>query len=297
MPNPFIWILEKILGPRMTVEERIAHNKRLAGIEDTPEEPVTSAQIDALSEKVKSMRAPIMACHPQTGAPSTRPDESRLGGGPGWPHGEALPTDADGRPMLFLCQINFAEMPRFEPFPDTGLMQIFVRSDDMFGCGFPSQNREGFTVLYRTDTGGLETVDPYPDGHPQDFSVFSGELQRSGRPLTFERQEMLPPPTHFRIAAEMEAMWQQDKSADTDRIDEYCDSQRGPEMYLGGYPRFVQYDIRKPDYLADYDQVVMQFGAPKDMMWGDVGEACFLMQREDLKDRAFEKAIYNWDCS
>ena len=63
------------------------------------------------------------------------------------------------------------------------------------------------------------------------------------------------------------------------------------------YPRFVQYDIRKPDHLADYDQVVMQFGAPKDMMWGDVGEACFLMRREDLKNRAFDKAIYNWDCS
>ncbi len=41
----------------------------------------------------------------------------------------------------------------------------------------------------------------------------------------------------------------------------------------------------------------MQFGAPKDVMWGDVGEACFLMRHEDLENRAFGNAIYNWDCS
>ena len=108
---------------------------------------------------------------------------------------------------------------------------------------------------------------------------------------------MIPTANHYLIDAEIQAIWRQDDSADTDRIDIECHRHWGTEMYLGGYPRFVQYDIRSPDNLADHDQVIMQFGAPKDMMWGDVGDACFLMRREDLQDGAFEKAIYSWDCS
>lgn len=297
MLNPFIWILEKILGPRMTREERIAHIKRLQeGPDETSAAPVTDAQIETLVRKIDSMRAPLMACRPQAGPPSTRADESRLGGWPGWPEGEALPEDTSGRPMLFLCQINFAEMPPLEPFPADGLMQVFVASDDLYGCAFPSLDRQGFTVLYRPDPAGLTTIDPYAGGEPE-LTVLQGDLHRQGRPIAFERQEMVPPPAHYLIAAQIDAMWRQDKSADYDRIDEYCDGHKGPEMYLGGYPRFVQSDIRTPDHLADYDQVVMQFGAPDGMMWGDVGEACFLMRRQDLKNRAFETAIYNWDCS
>lgn len=297
MQNPFIWILEKILGPRMTVKERIAHNKKLAGMGDMGGAPVTRDQIDALINRVGSMRAPVMACVPQIGEPSTRADESRLGGWPGWPGGEALPMGPNGLPMLFLCQINFAEMLPFDPFPNEGLMQVFVASDDMYGCAFPSQHRQGFAVIYHAETAQLLTIDPYGGGEDPEFSVFSGDLHRIGRPIAFELQDMVPPPAHFLINAEFEALWQQEKTADFDQFDRYCDSHHGPEMYLGGYPRFVQYDIRSPGRLADYDQVIMQFGAPKDMMWGDVGEACFLMRREDLRARAFETAIYNWDCS
>lgn len=296
MPNPFIWILEKILGPRMTVAERIAHNKRLAGIE-VPEEPGDfDEQIDALIARMESMRAPIMACLPRIGVPSTRADESRLGGAPGWPDGMALPSGSEGRPMLFLCQVNFAEMPPFDPFPREGLMQIFVDSDPMYGCAFPSENGSGFTVIYHADTGGLATVDPY-GGNPPERSVFDGELQRNGRPLAFEAQEMVPPPEHFLIAAEFDAIWEQHKDADYDRLTEHFDGQHGPDVYLGGYPRFIQSDIRSPERFADYDQVIMQFGAPRGMMWGDAGEACFLMRREDLESLAFDRAIYSWDCS
>ena len=296
MPNPFIWILEKILGPRMTVEERIAHNKRLAGIEVPEEAGDFDEQIDALIAKMESMRAPIMACLPQIGTPSTRADESRLGGWPGWPDGEALPVGPEGRPMLFLCQVNFAEMPPFDPFPREGLMQIFVASDELYGCGFPSRNRTGFTVVYHADTGGLATVDPYA-GRPPELTVFDGDLHSSGRPLAFEPREMVPTPEHYLIAAEFDVIWEQHKDADYGRFDNYYRAQYGPDIYLGGYPRFTQYDIRSPEQFADFDQVIMQFGAPRDMMWGDMGEACFLMRREDLQDRAFEKAIYSWDCS
>ncbi len=297
MVNPFIWILEKILGPRMTVEERIAHNKRLAGIADPEGPPVTQHELDDLKDRLLSMQAPVMGCLPQDGQVSNRPDESRLGGWPGWPEGEDLPAGSNGLPMLFLCQINFGEMPAFEPFPSGGLMQIFVARDEMYGCQFPSQDRESFRVIYRADAGGLTTIDPYQGAPVGEFTVFEEELHRAGRPVAFATENMVPPIAHYLIEAEFSAMWNRDRSADFDQIEDFCGERSGPEMYLGGYPRFTQYDIRSPDHLADYDQVIMQFGAPQNMMWGDMGEACFLMRRDDLEKRAFDRAIYNWDCS
>ncbi len=297
MANPFIWILEKILGPRMTTAERIAHNKKQAGLDSGAGPPVTQDELDQFKARILAMEAPVMACHPQTGQTSSRPDESRLGGWPGWPEDEDLPIGSNGKPMLFLAQINFAEMPPFDPFPPAGLMQIFVTSDDLYGCNFPSRNREGFIVIYRAETGKLQTINPYPNDMDKDYSVFSGDLHEVGRPIVFETATMVPPVEHYLIAAQGQAMWQRDRSTDFDQIDTFFEGRHGPAMYLGGYPRFTQDDIRSPDQLADYDQVIMQFGAPPDMMWGDVGEACFLMRLDDLQDRAFEKAIYNWDCS
>ena len=295
MINPFIWILEKILGPRVTVEERIAHNKRLAG--ETDGSPVTRADLDALRDKVISMRAPIMACIPQVGVHSTRPDESRLGGWPGWPEGETLPQGENGKPMIFLAQINFADIPAFQPFPRQGLMQIFVACDDLLGCKFPSQNQDGFVVVYRGETEGLSTIDPFGGGPtPEDF-VFQENLHKAGRPLAFEPQTMVPTFSHYEIAKEFDDLWNRDRSADYDALEEYFEGQHGPDMYLGGFPRFTQSDFRTADHMADYDQVIMQFGAPEGMMWGDVGEACFLMRLKDLQDRAFDKTAYSWDCS
>ena len=65
----------------------------------------------------------------------------------------------------------------------------------------------------------------------------------------------------------------------------------------GGYPVFVQWDFRKPDYLAAYDTVLLRLTSDDFLMWGDVGEANFLIRREDLAKRDFSKVIFWWDCS
>ncbi|MDJ0608712.1 MAG: DUF1963 domain-containing protein [Kiloniellales bacterium] len=270
--------------------------------------PVTRAELEALKDKIASMRAPIMACLPQTGERSTRPDESRLGGWPCWPEDEALPKDANGEAMMFLAQINFAEMPPLEPFPESGLMQIFVSCGDSYGCKFPSRHRDGFTVHYRAGTDGLFSLDPYEDeGVP--FSVFDKRnLHWMGQPFVFERRDMVPPLNHYLIEPDYDALWQRTIFADSDVLDELFEENPGPDIYLGGFPRFTQLDFRAPDRpvgydepapvdLAAYDQVVMQCGAPEGVTWGDVGEACFLMRSEDLRKRAFDQAIYYWDCT
>ncbi len=148
--------------------------------------------------------------------------------------------------MLFLCQINFAEMPALAPFPTDGLMQIFVASDEMYGCAFPSEGQNGFTIIYHADTGDLAITDPYAGGNEPEYSVLEGELHRSGRPLAFKRQDTVPSPEHYLIAAEFDAIWQHHNDADFGRFDEYYLTLEYSDMYLGGYPRSCNATFDRP---------------------------------------------------
>lgn len=64
--------------------------------------------------------------------------DSHLGGTPYVPHGGQIPTDEDGSQLWLCAQINFAQMPKMEGFPESGLLQIFLSDwgiDDFGLCG------------------------------------------------------------------------------------------------------------------------------------------------------------------
>lgn len=63
----------------------------------------------------------------------TLPWESKCGGCPYLERAEDYPRDKDGKPMMFLAQINFDEMPSLEDFPEHGLLQFYIGDDDCFG--------------------------------------------------------------------------------------------------------------------------------------------------------------------
>jgi uncharacterized protein YwqG len=46
----------------------------------------------------------------------------------------------------------------------------------------------------------------------------------------------------------------------------------------------------------DYDRVLLQMGSDDAFMWGDVGEAAFLIRRADLLARNFTSVLFTWDC-
>lgn len=64
--------------------------------------------------------------------------DSHLGGVPYVPHGGSIPTDEDGGQLWLCAQINFAQMPHLEGFPQEGILQIFLSDmglDDFGLCG------------------------------------------------------------------------------------------------------------------------------------------------------------------
>lgn len=131
----------------------------------------------------------------------TKPWESKLGGCPYLKKKEEYPIGENGKPMLFLAQINCGDLNGMPMLPDHGLLQFFVQQDDMFG--------EGADPLVRWIEEVQESEDGLLTEHPYDSQ---------------EYREALP----FETPGKMFF----DKAVVSDEDDEEC--------RIGGYPCFVQ---------------------------------------------------------
>jgi uncharacterized protein YwqG len=61
---------------------------------------------------------------------------SKYRGLPYLPKDAVYPLAIDGRPLVFLAQINFAELPQLAGYPETGLLQFFISDNDLYGLQF-----------------------------------------------------------------------------------------------------------------------------------------------------------------
>jgi TPR repeat protein len=66
-----------------------------------------------------------------------RPTDSKMGGIPYSPAGFEYPIGSDGEPLLLLAQLNFAQLPKLEHFPQSGILQFYISvTDDMYGFDY-----------------------------------------------------------------------------------------------------------------------------------------------------------------
>ena len=90
---------------------------------------ITKAELDGFWAAVNAASLPMVKIE-LAAKPPAHARQNRIGGRP-FAGGQAWPLHPrDGQPMLFLAQINFAELPPLEDFPRAGLLQLFVASDD-----------------------------------------------------------------------------------------------------------------------------------------------------------------------
>ncbi len=252
----------------------------------------SAEEAEALRDAILDQAKPAVALEIDRAAPVRGDAHSSLGGAASLTGSEEWPR-WKGRPMLFLAQINYAEMPPLPGFPTEGLLSLFVEEADIFGCDFPSRKQTGFATRFTPDPSGLVRVPP-PDPQPA-FDMYAGSLRRNGAPMTGRLAQSLPPATQPGIEAVMRNLTLEDG----DRISDWLAAERPAAMYYGGHPDFVQHDFRAdgPDsevlfqqgYLAEEDRFYI--------CWGDAGEATFLIPPEAMAARAFDRSIYYWDCS
>ena len=216
--------------------------------------------------------------------------QSKLGGLPYLPKTQSYPTDSKGQPLCLLAQLNFAEIPKLNGFPTTGILQFYIADDDFLGLDFDRQiSQQNFRVLYFSDI--LQTEEHLTT----DFS-FLPETQYF--PLA------TPCALQFESSCEPVGImdYQFDKylsELDESLYEEYAEYFSSDGHELGGYAYFTQEDPRA--YLTEGElyRLLLQLDSDDsiDLMWGDSGVGNFFIKDEDLKNLNFSNVLYNWDCS
>jgi uncharacterized protein YwqG len=240
---------------------------------------------------IAASERPLLAAVVLEEAPAD-PQASRLGGPPWWPADRPWPLDSDGKPLFLLLQINFADGPRLPPFPDKGLLQVFIGSNDTYGCRFGVNEPTGFACVFHQDLDQPSLADfSFLTFGDDDMSPLEEPLQ--ARALKLSAGHMPVDITDYRFETLLPEI-----AADDDLSDAVASiNSEAPAIRLGGYPNFTQQDPRSDSAgrnLGDF--ALLTVDTTDGVMWGDSGVAQFLMQEDDLRRLDFSKVHYNWDC-
>ena len=233
--------------------------------------------------------------------------KSKIGGIPYWPIDEKWPMGKQivsykdqsknkEIPMICLAQINFAEMPKLDGYPTSGLMQFFIvdiDGSDISGC----------KVFYRKDTkkAPLKEVprstinDEYtPDLGIDEVYYVTGKIEEkpcnpAEEDYDIELTKAINTVMGTSISRYNEipnninnAIWK----VFGDR-NYWSDGAR-----IGGHPYFTQYDPRS----KDVSTLLMQIDSENGIMWGDCGIANFFCSEAALKKLDFSDVFFTWDC-
>ncbi len=214
---------------------------------------------------------------------NTLPWESKVGGCPYLESEEDYPRDGDGKPMMFLAQINLDDMPHLEDYPENGLLQFYIGDDDCLGDDSPC--KVIYIPEYAKDASRLLSKNPFEENY-KDKTPFMNEGK-----MTFVPKTML-------IGTEcqefQEKFWKKVSDEVWDALTDVC----YPEGSLvGGYPLFVQ---QAPEYYdsGEFDTLLLQLDCDDEcgIMFGDAGNCYFLISKEDLKNKNFDNVQYGWQC-
>jgi uncharacterized protein YwqG len=234
---------------------------------------------------------------PQAGEP-VLPWGSQIGGLPYLPAGFDIPLATDGRPLALLVQINFAESPPLPPFPEDGVLQIFIHDDGFYGLNLEDPfDQSNFRVRY------LPTPEEAADAQLPSYD-YRDELDTSSLPfnpwqafaLKLELAHELPLPQSLAFEQAMGAdFFGQFGERKWELLDRYSQSLKPHLHKLGGYAQFTQEDPRSADSQME---LLLQVGSDHaiESLWGDMGIANFFICPVDLERRDFSRVMYHWDC-
>lgn len=289
------WMRARRNRPRVAAE--MAAYRRQYEAENPAGPPMTPEEIDGFKVWHASLALPAVELLPAPERPVAA-GGTRIGG-PVWlPEGEEWPADARGVPLEFVAQVDFAALPPLPDFPTSGLLQFFVGRDDLFGAVFEDPQRGSARVLWRPD--GLEGARPHPqpalgadESHPWERTA----VRDAGLPLAGRPGVHMPGAGDWRIEERLKG---QLRRPGIEELDDVLDDDAGepPQLHhVGGHPVFTQHDFRAPGHCDEYDRTLLRLTSDRNLIWGDCGEAVFLVRQSDLLRRDFSSAIFHWDCT
>lgn len=217
------------------------------------------------------------------------------------PPGFAWPEFKE-RPMWPLAQLNFAELPHLDGFPDRGILQFFINTDDLYGVDFDNRTEQtGFRVVYHPEPG--EVTLPNPElPHPATvYLPVERPIRVSASPATMPMSVW-----DWRFAHTLAESWRRRVGSEPDPELAYVawdvltdvESEVIAAHQIGGYAQFTQEDPREYEsQWRGHSTVLLQIDSGDGICWGDAGIACFLIEPERLRNLDFSNVLYSWDCS
>jgi uncharacterized protein YwqG len=212
--------------------------------------------------------------------------DSKFLGTPYLPKEMEYPKDKENKPMVLWAQINFADIPALDGYPTQGILQFFVSSEwfdmDDYKVVFHSDITEEIQTNFSFLTEDLYEESPIYCEHKLDFN----------KEIEYGSSEDL----RFSMRFNDKDYWDFQETLTKDQAEELNKIIDGTGHKIGGYAYFTQADVR--DYNKDLKQdlLLLQIDTDEEIMFGDSGVANFFINPEDLKNRRFEKAWFNWDC-
>jgi uncharacterized protein YwqG len=241
---------------------------------------------------------PAVYLDPAGPAPAT-PGGSRIGG-PVWlAASETWPHDSKGGAMTFLGQVDFAALPPLPDYPRAGVLQFFIGRDMNYGADFQRPDRGDFRVIYRPDfnaAGSLRTS-PISVSGADHLAPIDGATVTRGVALRGATGTSRPTINHWQLARDLPDVVE---GRGRGRVIALLDErfvERAERHHVGGHPEFVQDDWRRRPAERRANRVLLNLWSRDGVMWGDAGQGQFLIARDDLLKRDFNKVFYAWDSS
>lgn len=237
--------------------------------------------------------------------------DSKFGGYPYWPSNMEYPVNSEGDKLILLAQINLSDISDAR-LPEIGLLQFFISCDDINGL----DDEKGYKVIYH------KNIDPsVTEASVKELGI------RAASDLDHKNDEYMPLSKSYSltfsedtdsigsscntfesvVADKLRSLYNIDMNEveidgyyklygflnadDSDYLSEAF-SNAGHKMF--GYPFFTQEDPRSN---GENDILLFQMDSDyKEIMWGDSGVGGFFISEENLKNKDFDKVVYNWDC-
>ena len=280
------------------------------------------ATASSISELLQGSRIQHLAARIEAAAqPSIRLDSgeatdgpvSRLGGVPNMPAEWGWPTNHDGWPLAFIAQIALGGLPRLEGYdlPTDGSLYFF---HDGESWGFKPEDIGSCRVLYGSDPLAKHSLHPLPD---DDL-----EYQFKGVELSVRWTEKTIPDLRDISSEAFELQSKEDRSAYGDFEDRWAATDTAIKHRMGGHLDLIQGDAKIEANLVSHGiycgdsegwklgrekglfagakdwQLLLQVDSDEkaEMQWGDSGRIYFLIHKDDLAARRFEKSRLVLQC-
>lgn len=245
--------------------------------------------------------------------------DSKIAGDYYLPKGMEIPRNLETDEELYLlAQINFSQLPLLDGYPKTGLLQIFIGADEFFGCDYDEEypNQTTWRTRY------IEKLPEETEIPKEQIHVAQYPLDEDGCIYLPFQESSVKEGFLYRLVPELETQPMHFCDDQFDDIFEKCCEELGLEeleldsvydlndidkeafdqlwslmpVYIcqvGGYPYFVQFDIREKD---DPNILLLRIDTAGDVEWGSAGAAHFFISKDDLLNKDFSNVLYWWDC-